>query len=482
VDAINDHIKNFVACPGAQVYWWLRRRGCLAEDVNRMVRHCFTLDQQQKITKSKYIPDKGYAVLDESNSDGIINAAAEEGIFDSTLGLLERERRSAISGKGHDASKIMFGEAKEGAVKVHNFSSSMSITTIHSKNVNDSKSVASHKMLAKSVFSMGTSKITSDRSDEEEMDEDEGSDYEGNTTKTSAVEIEGMQMLTREQSKNKSSVTEQKEESGENQQVHTPEEEAQLTKNMNKATAKLNLSSVNGEQDMEEDVEGDEDEFDDAMDREEESELDTSYVVHRSDLPDLPFEVDPNSNDEEGEDFSEDNLSVHLEDQSLGQDYDSSSEVASGVFDASYTNTFEEPNTFKELLWNIAGPSVGSIIIFLDLLKDDIEAEEAGLPAGFNKTPVNLLVLLVEEAGKERGKQIEYIKEILEALDKISQTNSHDEEPSPDEGTHEEASKTQGTLPGAHKASPTEEAAVEPATPAGRDKEGAQSSSMVSTG
>jgi hypothetical protein len=47
-----------------------------------MVHHCFTLDQQQKITKSKYIPNKGYAVLDESNSDGIINAAAEEGIFD----------------------------------------------------------------------------------------------------------------------------------------------------------------------------------------------------------------------------------------------------------------------------------------------------------------------------------------------------------------------------------------------------------------
>ena len=82
VEAINNHVRYFVACPGAQVYWWLRQRGCLAEDVNRMVRHCFTLDQQQKITKSKYIPNKGYAVLDESNSDGIINAAAEEGIFD----------------------------------------------------------------------------------------------------------------------------------------------------------------------------------------------------------------------------------------------------------------------------------------------------------------------------------------------------------------------------------------------------------------
>jgi hypothetical protein len=75
----------------------------------------------------------------------------------------------------------------------------MSITTVHSKNVNDSKSIASQKTLAKSLFSVGTSKVTSDGSDEEETDEDEGSDYKESATKTPAVEIEGMQMLTQEQ-------------------------------------------------------------------------------------------------------------------------------------------------------------------------------------------------------------------------------------------------------------------------------------------
>ena len=172
-------------------------------------------------------------------------------------------------------------------------------------------------------------------------------------------------MPTREQSKNKSRVSGLKEKSGENQQVHALEDKAQLTKNMNKATAKLNLSLVNGDQDMEEDVVEDEDEFDNAMEREEESKVDTSYVVQCSDLPDLSFEVDPDFDDEEGEDFSEDNLSVHLEDHSLGQDYDTSSEVSPGVFDATYVNTFEEPNSFKELIWNTAGPSVGGMIILL---------------------------------------------------------------------------------------------------------------------
>ena len=59
LESINAHVTNFVACPGAQVYWWLRPRGCLAEDVNQMVRHCFMLDQQQKITKLKYVLKKG---------------------------------------------------------------------------------------------------------------------------------------------------------------------------------------------------------------------------------------------------------------------------------------------------------------------------------------------------------------------------------------------------------------------------------------
>jgi len=207
-----------------------------------MVRHCFTLDQHQKITRSKYKSDKWYAVLDESNSDDIINAAVEEGIFDTTLGLSEKERRSVIAGKGHNAFEIMFGEAKEGAVEAHNFSSSMSITTIHSKNENDSKSVVSQKTLAKSVFSVGTSKITSDGLDEEETDKDDGSNYEEEgTAKSSGVKIVGMQMLTREQSTNKNSVSGLKDKSDKNQHVHALEEDAQLTKNMNNATAKLNF-------------------------------------------------------------------------------------------------------------------------------------------------------------------------------------------------------------------------------------------------
>ncbi len=43
VQEISEHIAVFVTCPGAQVYWWLRRRGCVTAGINNLIRHCFTL-------------------------------------------------------------------------------------------------------------------------------------------------------------------------------------------------------------------------------------------------------------------------------------------------------------------------------------------------------------------------------------------------------------------------------------------------------
>jgi hypothetical protein len=67
-------------------------------------------------------------------------------------------------------------------------------------------------------------------------------------------------------------------------------------------------------------------------------------------------------------------------------------------------------------------------------------------------------------------------------MEQIAQSNNHSKA-SLDEGggQQQEASKTQEMLPRAQEASPTEEAAIEPAM-AGRDKEGAQSLSVAPTG
>ncbi len=57
--------------------------------------------------------------------------------------------------------------------------------------------------------------------------------------------------------------------------MHATEHEAQLTKDMNNATEKLKLLSESEGTNMDEDEGNDNDEFDDAMDNDEHSEMDT---------------------------------------------------------------------------------------------------------------------------------------------------------------------------------------------------------------
>ena len=117
VPEIRDHVAAFIMCPAAQVYWWLLCRGCLRDDINCLIRHCFTISQQQKVTKSKYKKDEGYAVVNDQDADDIINAATTQGIFDLTLGLSDKEKRTMIIGRTHDVSAITFGKAKEGSME-----------------------------------------------------------------------------------------------------------------------------------------------------------------------------------------------------------------------------------------------------------------------------------------------------------------------------------------------------------------------------
>ncbi len=191
VQEISEHIAEFVTCPGAQVYWWLRRRGCVTADINNLIRHCFTLSQQQKVTSSKYLKDLGHAVVERAEGDNIICASTSEGIYDLTLGLSDKERCSLV-GRGYDAAAITYGEAKEKAIEAHNFSVALSVTSLHSaKRKGVKETPAPNPALAQSVYSIGTSRVThntEEKSDEDEDDTDGGSDDKH-------IAIDGMDIL-----------------------------------------------------------------------------------------------------------------------------------------------------------------------------------------------------------------------------------------------------------------------------------------------
>ncbi len=42
--SVVEEIKAFIRCPAAQVYYWLKRKGCLGDDVNQLIRKCFTVE------------------------------------------------------------------------------------------------------------------------------------------------------------------------------------------------------------------------------------------------------------------------------------------------------------------------------------------------------------------------------------------------------------------------------------------------------
>jgi hypothetical protein len=161
-----------------------------------MIRYCFTLEQQKRVTQSKYLSDKGYAVVTEGDSDVIINATSSNRIYNISLRLTDRKRRELVASKAYDASAILFGEAKEGAMEAYNFSSSASITTIHSTNRMD-KSVATTKTLAQSLFSIktGTSMVT-DGKDNNGISDTESFKIKDHNGK-GLIAIKGMEIMDR---------------------------------------------------------------------------------------------------------------------------------------------------------------------------------------------------------------------------------------------------------------------------------------------
>jgi hypothetical protein len=90
---------------------------------------------------------------------------------------------------------------------------------------------------------------------------------------------------------------------------------------------------------------------------------------------------------EEEESFNKNDLSIRSGDHDLSiEEYNSDAvEVSSGIFDAEHIKKYKTPNSFLQALWNATGPSVGSMIIQLDIIRDLLEGEAVGVDPDFLK-------------------------------------------------------------------------------------------------
>jgi hypothetical protein len=145
------------------------------------------------------------------DANNIIKAATTQGIYDLTLGLSDKEKWTMVSGRAHKASATTLGEAKEGSMEAHNFSSMVLVTLTHSQNekMQEAKTVVSVKSLAKLVFSIGTttSKVTKDDMGESKEDDSSIGEAEGSKEGGKTIAIKGMGILTINDTKPKATKT-----------------------------------------------------------------------------------------------------------------------------------------------------------------------------------------------------------------------------------------------------------------------------------
>jgi hypothetical protein len=83
-----------------------------------------------------------------------------------------------------------------------------------------------------------------------------------------------------------------------------------------------------------------------------------------------------------------------------------------GKFDAAFTKKYANPKTFLHALWNAAGPSVGAMVTYLDIIKDKLEGQLAGVPADFRDLPEQFINFMNAEAGEDPNKAIKFITQV----------------------------------------------------------------------
>jgi hypothetical protein len=144
------------------------------------------------------------------------------------------------------------------------------------------------------------------------------------------------------------------------------------------------------------------------------------------------------------------------------------------LFAGGRTHTHTHTQIFSQYS-GISSHSFGrlySMMIQLTLIKENLEHNKAGMPFEWMGVSKELRLFLDKEAGKGISDQITYINNMLAEMYQMNPTEVRNFDPLNVESDEEQnASKTQGTPPGALEARP-KEGATTPDMRAGRDKGG----------
>ncbi len=195
-----------------------------------------------------------------------------------------------------------------------------------------------------SVYSLGTFKVTKD-SEDKSGKEDESKEADGSSV-SKQVAIDGMDIL---HSNGKHGAM-----------LFSTALIEEMSKKASKGERYIGVDSAGREES---------DSSEENVWQEEEKE--ESYLTAKMNMATAQLHLGSN---DEGSDFQENIMSIRSDNLDLNlQDYASDAqEVLSGEFNAAYVKKYANPKTFLHALWNAAGPSVGTMVICLDILKDKL--------------------------------------------------------------------------------------------------------------
>jgi hypothetical protein len=110
--------------------------------------------------------------------------------------------------------------------------------------------------------------------------------------------------------------------------------------------------------------------------------------------------VNPYTDHKEGEAYITIEESVGEDsDMNISKDYESNvTEVSSREFEASFSKKYKNPKDFKQELWNNTGPSPESMIVYINLLRKELEDANADLP--FSVTSFGCLYKLLMDKSR----------------------------------------------------------------------------------
>ena len=98
-EGVNYQVNEMSKCMAAQVFWYLNSKGFDELDIRKLIKGCFDIREQQRVTKSQFHKQKklAYVIGNTEGEKDIIDTVMKSKEFDLMRGLSDAEKKQHAS-------------------------------------------------------------------------------------------------------------------------------------------------------------------------------------------------------------------------------------------------------------------------------------------------------------------------------------------------------------------------------------------------